>query len=489
MSRADLTVILHTERGVARADYSGISAPVLTGVWTQPLSANGNGSGVGQFEALLKQAPRCARQVWLLSDEVWVNGQSLPAAATAGLNSEALEHALNFEAEPLSGISAADAVLGFANQGQEDGLQNFWVAQLRKETLGEYERAAKAVGVRLAGVLHPAGVPAPVTGVNAEASWARLEVWPQVALARMGGPGVLSRTRMVNAAPGQVRAQVTLSQWLGTTRPAHWEWLGQGEPPALEGQNGARWQRVTLDTDTGLRSWLGAWGAALAVGAPQLPAIRPVAPQRPARHFVLAGLACQAVVMLACYGYFLWAEKERVALNAQLMELGTPAKQLAELDQKIKKGSDELQKLDKENMAESVRQGMADVRTKMERRRYVDLLGRLSEVQPDDVAVRNIETDTSGKVKIVGVALEPRKLDQFAADLAAKLGRMWHVQPPQSSLQSAETTVPVWEFTLVLDYGASNKPAAPAPARNSEHSPKAAAANPKPAAQTQEGSE
>ena len=109
--RAHTTLLLLESNAIRRADFSGEKGGGPDALKQQPRDRD-----ISLTDAVrigLGLSDRCAKNVWVLSDEFWTHDLSLPAAAVSNLSAAEIAPALAFEAEPLSGIPSTHAAIGF----------------------------------------------------------------------------------------------------------------------------------------------------------------------------------------------------------------------------------------------------------------------------------------------------------------------------------------------------------------------------------------
>ena len=95
----------------------------------------------------------------MLSTDFWTQTLALPAQTTAGVKNDELGRALGFEAEPFSGLSALETIVGYVPQPGHGAERFFWLTQVPRTLLEQVEYVVERAGGRLAGLGHPGGVP------------------------------------------------------------------------------------------------------------------------------------------------------------------------------------------------------------------------------------------------------------------------------------------------------------------------------------------
>ncbi len=157
MNRPIHTILLITPDQLVRADLNPRRLPRVRGVYAGPRPA------VDDFPLLVETALRLGgrRQgsVWVLSTDFWTQTLALPAQTTAGVKNDELGRALGFEAEPFSGLSALETIVGYVPQPGHGAERFFWLTQVPRTLLEQVEYVVERAGGRLAGLGHPGGVP------------------------------------------------------------------------------------------------------------------------------------------------------------------------------------------------------------------------------------------------------------------------------------------------------------------------------------------
>jgi hypothetical protein len=128
-------------------------------------------------DALRSGAP-VGQRLWLWYDALPTHVLELPAAQVAGLRDAALHQALLFEAEQETGVDMARQQLAHILLGEQDSHCRYWITLAPEAALLEIQRVAARHGCGLAGLLHPGGLPKPLSPKAHKEDWARLEAWP-----------------------------------------------------------------------------------------------------------------------------------------------------------------------------------------------------------------------------------------------------------------------------------------------------------------------
>jgi len=446
MPRPATTLILIKSGALARADFSAGAAPQMLHFWHAARPA-----GVQLFnevESILSQKA-CGGKVWILCEDLSTQTVSLPASAVAGLENAQVARALCFEAEPLSGIPAIEAAAAFQpltnDLAQRDASQRaFWVTVIESPILERIQAAVKRAGGRLAGMVHPAGVPFALD-TKAGDTWKRVEFWNQMTMCvAKAGPAEVTRQLMGTGA-GQGRIQPSIARWLQNTQAPHSEWLGDDAPPPDE-----RMQAYNLAVDSALSAWLNAWARHLNSGALKVPAIAPVVRPLTNRQLFWCAIAAEAVIIALCYGHSQWITRQKREIDAELAKQSEPAKQLAQLTKKTDELKTQFDTLHAGNQKAQVSATEGNTEMTMWRARILQLIKNLGEQRPDDLMIQSIVSDGTG-IKLKGICLEAAQADELASRLELRLrGAGWEIHPAEKQGQQLLENGGPYHFSMVL---------------------------------------
>ena len=452
MSRPATTLLTITFDFLARADVSA-QGQVLK-VWRQPRRSD---SSLGDLvETAIKLAPGLGRNVWILCEDLWTQVLALPGNAVAGLNDDDLARAFSFESEPLSGITAVNAVLGFARAEQTDDLQAFRITATDLETRAQMQQAVRRHGGKLAGLVHPAGVAASLTEVPAGKQWRRVETWKQMTLCVTSDSVHPARIQILNATTAQPRVQASVSSFMSAV-PENAEMLSSGG----SAENAAASpKRVELSRNEDLQRWLQAWAHALSGQRRDIPVISPEPIHTPASTYLVAGAALLALSVLACIAHRQVTTSNLASVQDQIKTLQEPAAQMGEVRKNVKKIKTQLDELRQSNQKSQHDNTSLAARLETERLRVYTVLERLAQDRPDDVVVTSIIFE-GGSVEVKGFSIDASNADELASRLAQSLkSTQWQVEPVQKQARQSAEDDRLWEFTLSLHPPGEERPKA-----------------------------
>lgn len=373
---------------------------------------------VDELLTLLRQrAPRA----WVISAEVWSQPVTVPLSVADRVPRQHLAQFLGFEVEPLSGIPAAEALTAVQSVSVEGTDRQFWVSQVEN---GQFERVAETVaqlGGRLMGMLHPAGVPRPLSAASAT-TWKRIEVWNDLVVG-IGGAGKAEVERQFFSGEGVVAAQQKAAEWLQDAAPSVVEVLAPAELqlPHVDGR--MKSARLRTNDEADIQTLMQAWASVLPrkAQAPVLVALRQPMPQR-TRRFVAAGLV--ALALIACLGHRNMmrslnearaeiVQQEIDTLSLPTQRAKTLQSDISDLEGKRRGTQSQVDKLDQE--MERYRERMTALK-----QRVPHLLRTLSASSDPALLVRSIGND-GNSMRIEGTCLHPQQANMLAESLAREL--------------------------------------------------------------------
>lgn len=397
------------------------------GIWVHDRALSAELPELIETTARLNRA-RVGR-TWILAEDLWTQKLTVNHDMLAGLSAAEVARALAFEAESLSGQSAVDSDLGFVRLEGTRELQEFWVVQVPHWIRDRAETAISRAGGKLAGLLHPGGLPAYFSPRHPEppGGWGRVESWTGVTV--LVGSSSDGRLK-VNIAPGDSRAtawQRTIDGWLGSlgaTRALQ-HLSARGVPLPLSAE--------TVDLSPNdpqmLDHWLAAWGTVLQRPQVTLPHVVP-----PKRPISLATRVAIAALLFGLVGAIAGADFVVSHLSILLLKDEIAKSQKIERDQTAvqKEVSDLEKRLVEEKKRVARLQGevpLTEAAVAVYRRRWSQLLGILAESCPGEVVVSELKSSDQG-LTVKGKSLGLKPLNEFTVVMGRKLAPLgWSIAP------------------------------------------------------------
>ncbi|MGE0432361.1 MAG: hypothetical protein AB7K09_12235 [Planctomycetota bacterium] len=446
------TLVLITAGRLVRADATGSGLRMVEA--NRPAANVDLAQLVGSTLRLGTTKPR---QVWVLCSDVF--SQQLDLQGADNLSEDELRTVLGFEAEALSGLPAAEATLACVQLPfGEPGTRTWRVAQMLTSELDAIAAAVLAAGGRLAGVLHPAAVPArippaPSDPVDADPddAWQRIELWPDCMALLHGVPEKPLRVEFLYADP--LRAS-----WREAFQPV---FEALGEPPrdvlagadtldpALHPSSFSLQRNLLIERDTSARSeWLSLWSAVLLADPDSVPVLKAV--RRPAvtrRTTVVTAVVLQLLALIVCGWHW---HNLSVADLPPAVTTGKPdTRQLTALRTEQRKLEGTIASLT--NRESRLKQIATDELTQLTifRQRIPGLLADLAELAHDDVYIGRVSID-SLSVDVNGYALYAAGADRLAQELARRHPEL-DVQAPRKTAAQQQGDGGPYQFELHLE--------------------------------------
>jgi hypothetical protein len=387
-------------------------------------------------------------EVAVLSTDCSTHTIELPASSVIGLSNEAVEQAVAFEVEPLSGMNAGEAAVALQSLPGVPGRNRFWVTMATYQFRDTIESAISAFGGRLAVLAHPGGLPLPLRGdVSRGVDWRRVEFWRgQVIRLATSGKTLTIRTDEEGVSLNDPTA--TQAEWR-RLHPiaAQEESLHEvAEATVLDERDG----EFSLEDEATMQRWLSAWHSELSARAPRVPLQRFARAPLTSRQRTAIALTLALVTFGVCYMHHWWIGRGIDSARAEQAMVEAPGKELATLKTK----STELTTaITKDQTAELQLRGDVEnfeLVLNGQRERLADLLRRLSQRTHHQWLLREIQ-GTGQEFKVIGVTLDPQHIGDLALEIAEQVRPLgWSAEPPQHRTVKSGGELPHWEFEINL---------------------------------------
>lgn len=446
MARPFTTILFLNRESIVRADLPSRSSDSL-------ILLQGERPPVDDVSIVIESALRlggpCGKKVWILDTDLWTQILPLPLSAIRQSKGNEIAQALKFEAEALSGISAFDAEIGYQELNTVNGEKNFWCSVVSSSQFNQCAELIEAENSRLMGYLHPSACPRPLQStVKDPQRWRRLEIWPDLICGVVAGSGGSLEKKLINADP---ESGYWLSEWQ--------EWSAAiGEVDAKEALSlGAMTHspdedsvHFDLSNNDILNQFLMSWAQAFLAPSSQFAYIIP--PRKPIAKPVLIGAsAIAALITLAlCCAHHTLQLNQISAIKKETEKAELPAKNIAEIDNKLKRLKNEQKKLTKDidQLAKKVKAGQSIL--SVQRARFAHLLAEVARNLPEGAVLEGLETK-NGSVTLRGLCSNPEKSHKLATLLAKSLEKdSWTVGGPKTEAQQDLGNEVLWTFELTL---------------------------------------
>jgi len=445
MSKQDLIVLLSAERAVVSTGRAGKSQLV-----SRP--RNPGADAAEEVDNLLASLPLKPGKITVLCSELWTGAVGLENEVLRRVEKRHLPQMLGYEVEPLSGINASEARTGLAPLPEEEGVPQFWVTQADEGQFASFAEAIEFNGGRLQALLHPAGLPMPLTpGVSATSGWCRLELFGDAALlVYRAGKSVAYRFYADGAALAYNTDQLeAIQQECG--RDA-FEVLSDSTAAATPSYiPGAH--VVSLEDEATVAAWMQGWRRTLS-GKGTVPKIMPERQPMAARtrRFVTAGMA--AAVLILCVGHYQFTKISNAAklidLRDEIAAAQAPIE--AQEQQQARLGELKSSLSETQNKQAELEQAIDAYCDTMEshRQRVPGLLKSLARSSDPQLLIQEIACDGE-QLTIHGRCLEPHQAKALATRLARDLSTLgYSVELPMTKALSWEPNGGPHEFEIVV---------------------------------------
>ena len=416
------TILLITASRCCRADTG--AREEITNLWSQPRKAGLSLAESVRFAFGLSTTT--GRNVLVLTTEAWTQTLSLHRGQVSGLARTELEQALAFEAEPFSGLSPLDSVIGTSDSGARDGSASFWVVQLARSERDGTERVIKESSGKLVGMGHPGAVPLPLTGAASGSAWRRIECWDGAWLLVTCEDGRNVQTKVIPTAPN------------ARELPAH------GVIERLHARESAVFANdaLSLAEDSTLRLWFGKVALAWAHHPSALPLIVADAPATSRNIPALISMVLVAAVIVLSLAQWFW-------LGQQKRQLDDKRSEHAAIQPLIDAANKEIAKLNTD-LAEARTKQQNLARVEQQRGALLMLMQQLARHCSEDVVVRSIKAER-GLMILGGVSLEAASVDELGIVLTSALKPVGlAAQPLEKKARQALTQHGPWDFTIAV---------------------------------------
>ncbi|MCE9608293.1 MAG: hypothetical protein K8U03_25690 [Planctomycetia bacterium] len=443
-----ITIIVVTRDRLIRADYASARAaePAVFVVRERPHLDD----PVALVETAIGFDRRKPGRVFVLSGDVWTHTIALASGNTYGLSAEELLQMLNFEAEPISGISAFEATAASLPLGETAGQRHFWLTQVSSAVRDQLDEAVRKLGGRFAGIAHPGGVPyqfglAPAVGIPG-----RVEFWPGAVVRTVCLEGNVTKAHVDDGAVAANWSAVATAwkQQSSATQVA--VVIPEGSVPANADSDLGATSFSLLEDDDTLRRWLAAWHQAVRAKTIAVPMIVPAARRMTARQRNMVAGVMGLIVVGACYAHNFWVASEIAKVAAEKTRLEAPGKEVDAIKAQIKTLETELTKVEGEQkrLANDVQRTEEVFHS--HRRRLAEMMRRLSDDATHDWVLQKISAN-GREITLSGVTMHPEHIAELTAEITTDFGALgWAVDPAKQSARNLKENGGPWTFEIQL---------------------------------------
>jgi hypothetical protein len=396
--RSEPTILLVQREFIARADFTRGAG--TSGVTVSRAARPASDDLAGHVESALALAGRPKGPVWLLTDDVFSQTVSLSARQMKHLDDDEVAQALAYEAQLLSGIEAAESVVAWKPMSN-DGIENeYWITAMPRTERSRIDQAIRGAGGKLAGIVHPIGLPRPIAdGVDSASAWKRVETWHELWAEVESATGGTTKVRVRRTDPTRRHRELR-------NDAAPTEMLVAGAQAPATDATVAR-----LDDDNVLSRWLAGWSSVLAETAPPVPVLAPETRAIPVRTQIIAALSGAVLAIVACAAHYMTLRARADDRTRELAEVSKPAELKATTEQAIAGARKEV---------DALRASAADREARKPRGWTPGIPGRVLELLASDVPTGlTVDAFEIGwrSSAIRGLCIEPHLADRLGASL------------------------------------------------------------------------
>ena len=395
-------------------------------------------------DGIISQSPALGKTVWVLYARLNTYQLSLPAVQVAGVDDEILQQALQFEYEALTGNSLTNSQLAYHFLGTADEMSSYWINLIATETFNDVVKKLKKASCKLGGVTHPGGLPGLLSGTD-EASWLRIECWPNTVFALNKNPEQgFSLQIFPSGADSNWQEQV--DHWMleaGSVEKSEAIMNNQLEfIPATD-------ENYHLTIEGALVFWMGQWVQYLATEeSPAIPLLNTKTKINMELVYMVGG---GVAALLLCGSHALWMTYQTNEAVYQFEQLSKAEKDLKSYREGLNKNRDKLTELQKQVDTIGSNINVIPAALKGLQLRPAELLRHLAEDSPEDLVIEAI-TFEGALIVISGVSLQATLSNILAGDIEGPLAKLgWKVNPPtKKELNVFENGGP-WAFDMVIE--------------------------------------
>ena len=434
------TLILVTENVVVRAD-SGAAA----GHWLKEPAVYERVAESSLYDCVHKALepvrPLPGRLI-ILSTDVWNQLVKMSRVSIEALDTEQLRDALKFEVEPLVGIDAASATLGFCELPGDSEHRQFWTNVHRQTEFDAIQVLLRSKRVRDFVLAHP-------IVASDDSGQAHIEFWDQAAF-QISDKGVLQQANQSGGDSQRWVADFGYESLSAALSSCQWLTGPQSSRPALfAGSSNAAQDLDNPET-------LGAWLHRAAQQLANIPAeARPLIRQKRESTGAAAGWVLRVAAMLAVVGFctwhLAWLKGTSSQLQNRIVEMEQPAIEKQKYDSLL---ASLMQKRENSiQQAQLTRGELQRLRFFFEHQtdRIHTLLGKLVELRTNELVIKEIAVTEQGTV-VSGVSLNSDAAPLLTSRLRDSVSDAgWEIHPASQQGQLKMTNGGPWTFSILLE--------------------------------------
>jgi len=395
-------------------------------------------------DSIISESAALGKTVWILYARLITYQLTLPAIQVEGVDEGILKQALQFEYEALTDNSLANSQLAYYFLGTQDEMSSYWINIIATESMTDLIANLKKASCKLGGLTHPGGFPGLLSGTD-EASWLRIECWPNAIFALAKNPEQGSSLQIFPTNPD--------SDW--HEQLDHWM-LETGAVDKSEAIMNNKMEYIPstdenyhLTLDGALVFWLGQWAQHLitseSVNTPLLHTKTNI--NMELVYMIGGGVAA----LVLCGTHALWMVYQTNEAAYQFEQLTAAEKNLKTYRKKLTKDQDKLTELQKKVTFIDGNIDLIPNALKGLQQRPAELLKQLAEGSPEDIVVEEIKLD-SQQIIVSGVSLQASLSNVLAGNIEIPLAKVgWKVNPPTKTEMNVFDNGGPWSFEMGIE--------------------------------------
>ena len=396
------------------------------------------------IDNIISQSPALGKTVWILYTSLNTYHLTLPAVQVAGVDESILQQALQFEYEALTGNNLTNSQLAYQFLGTADEISSYWINSIASETLDELIKKLKKASSKLGGLTHPGGFPYLLSGTD-DASWLRVECWPNAVFALAKNPEQgFSLQIFPTGEDSDWKEQI--DHWMietGSVDKSEAIMNNQLEYiPAAD-------ENYHLTIESALIFWMGQWAQYLATEETiNIPLLNKKTNINMELVYMIGG---GVAALLLCGSHALWMVYQTNEAVYQFEQLSKAEKDLKSYRDGLNKNRDKLTELQKQVKKIGSNIDVIPNALKGLQQRPAELLKHLAAGSPDDLVVEEITIDGQ-HIIVSGVSLQATQGNILAGNIEAPLAKVgWKVNPPTKKEMNVFNNGGPWSFEMVIE--------------------------------------
>lgn len=395
------------------------------------------------FNKITENTGPLGSKLWLLLLRLPAMHISVPTMQVKGVDPAVLTQALQFEAEGITGVSSMDTQVAFQFLKAENEMSDYWLVQIEQLAWDDLLKAVQQKKAKLAGLLHPGLLPAPISDAQAR-DWLRIEAWSTQLLALHYSDAQFGLMALSFDNP---HLHAELDEWIHNIEQVEvTETLINNRVEMLPDTQ----HLYRLNETDQVTEWLGLWAQKL-IGrrSAEVAILKPLSKVNVDLVWMLgSGLAA----LLLCAMHAGWFIHQRGYYENETKRLAELEKEINKLRKDINGSADQIDKLQTRLRKIASNAELVPNTIKTLQQRQALLLRVLADGRHEQLIIESLESELN-EIVIKGVSLQHHLGNQLADYLTTNLqGLSWEVKTPEKKNMSLFDDGPgPWEFKVKLN--------------------------------------